>query len=157
MIILGIDPGSARIGYGVIDADKRLQLIDYGTIENTEQSDYAQLTIQVAEKISGLLDKYCPALAGIEKLYFVKNIKTGIEVAQMRGVIILEIAKHRIPIREFNPSEIKQSVTNYGLADKKAVAKMVKKILNIKELRGFDDASDALAVAITTATHKNPS
>lgn len=153
MIILGIDPGSTRIGFGIISGNKNLELIDYGVIE-VKRKETALLLEEIAKKISALIKKYKPALAGIEKIYFAKNVKTGIEVAQARGAIILEISKYQIPIKEFSPSEVKISVTNYGLADKKAVSKMVSKILNIKKLKGFDDASDALAIAITTAMHK---
>ncbi|MBI4992403.1 MAG: crossover junction endodeoxyribonuclease RuvC [Candidatus Harrisonbacteria bacterium] len=153
MIILGIDPGSTRIGYGIIENNKNLELIDYGVIE-VKRKESALLLKEIAAKLSDLIQKYKPELAGIEKLYFSKNVKTGIEVAQARGAIILEISRHQIPIKEFSPSEIKIAVTNYGLADKKSVAKMVSRILNVEKLGGFDDASDALAIAITTAMHK---
>jgi len=153
MTILGIDPGSTRIGFGVISSNKNLELIDYGVIE-VKRKDTADLIQEIADKLSLIIKKYKPDLAGIEKIYFSKNVKTGIEVAQARGAIILEISRYQIPIKEFSPSEIKIAVTNYGLADKKAVSKMVSKILNIEKLKGFDDASDALAIAITTAMHK---
>ena len=154
MIIMGIDPGSARIGYGIIKTNGGLELISCGIIEIKEQGVGNQIA-QAAKRISEIIKKYQPDLAGIEKIYFSKNVKTGIAVAQTRGAIILEISKYRIPIKEFSPSEIKLATANYGLADKKAVAKMVAKILNIEKLTGFDDASDALAVAITTANVKN--
>jgi len=150
MIILGIDPGSTRIGFGIIRSDKNLSLIDYGVIE-IKRKKIDQLIKEITERISELISKYEPSLAGIEKIYFSKNTKTAIEVAQARGAIISEIAKHEIIVKEYSPSEIKLSVTGYGLADKKAVAKMVAKILNIEKVSGFDDASDALAIAITTS------
>ncbi len=150
MIILGIDPGSARIGFGIISGTKKLDLLDYGILKIKEKEAGKRL-LEVSQELSKILKKYNPDIAGIEKIYFSKNVKTGIEVAQTRGAIILEIAKNGIPIKEFSPSEIKLAVTNYGLADKKAVAKMVAKILNIEKLTGFDDASDALAVAITAS------
>lgn len=155
MIILGIDPGSTRIGYGIISDNKKLALIDYGTIEiGRKKTDL--LILEASKKLEVLIKKHKPELVGIEKLYFVKNIKTGIEVAQTRGALILEIAKHNIPIKEFSPSEIKLAVTGYGLADKKAVAKMVAILLGLGKnyLKGHDDATDALAVAITTANNK---
>ncbi len=150
MIILGIDPGSTRIGYGIISGPRKLKLIEYGTINN-KREETGRLIANISSAISELLRKHNPEMVGIEKLYFSKNVKTGIEVAQARGAIISEIAKAGIPIKEFNPSEVKLSVTNYGLADKKAVAKMTAKILGLEEISGFDDASDALAIAITTA------
>ena len=152
MIILGIDPGSTRMGYGIISGPKKLELIDYGVIE-IKRKISAELIKEAGEKIDELIKKYKPDTAGVEKIYFSKNVKTGIEVAQTRGAIILEIAKNNIPIKELSPSEIKLSVTGYGLADKKTVAKMVSKILNTEKIKGFDDASDALAVAIAAANH----
>jgi crossover junction endodeoxyribonuclease RuvC len=150
MIILGIDPGSTRIGYGVIAGPRKLELIDYGTINN-KREETSKLISNISVKISELIRKHQPDIVGIEKLYFSKNVKTGIEVAQARGAIISEVAKAGIPLKEFGPSEIKLSVTNYGLADKKAVSKMAAKILGVEKISGFDDASDALAIAITTA------
>ena len=147
MITLGIDPGSARIGFGIISGTKKLELLDYGILKIKEK-DADKRLIEVSNGLLEIFKKYNPDIAGIEKIYFSKNVKTGIEVAQTRGAIILEIAKYGIPMKEFSPSEIKLSVAGYGLADKKAVAKMVAKILNVEKLTGFDDASDALAVAI---------
>ena len=147
MITLGIDPGSARIGFGIISGTKKLELLDYGILKIKEK-DADKRLIEVSNGLLEIFKKYNPDIAGIEKIYFSKNVKTGIEVAQTRGAIILEIAKYSIPMKEFSPSEIKLSVAGYGLADKKAVAKMVAKILNVEKLTGFDDASDALAVAI---------
>ena len=152
---MGIDPGSTRIGYGIIKMNgNNLFLINYGVIE-IKRKETSQLILEAAERISKLIKKYRPAVIGIEKIYFSKNIKTGIEVSQARGAIILAIAKQKIPIKEFSPSGIKLAVAGYGLADKKAVAKMTARILNIEKIKGFDDASDALAIAITAA-NKNP-
>ena len=152
MKILGIDPGSIRVGYGIISGNKKLLLVDYGVIE-AERKKSDALISEIAGKISELIKKYKPDLVGIEKIYFSKNVKTGIEVAQTRGAIILEVTKYKIPIVELSPSEVKLAVTGYGLSDKKGVAKMVAKILNTEKLVGFDDASDALAIAIA-ATNK---
>ena len=152
MITLGIDPGSIRVGYGIISGNKKLLLVDYGVIE-AERKKSDALISEIAGKISELIKKYKPDLVGIEKIYFSKNVKTGIEVAQTRGAIILEVTKYKIPIVELSPSEVKLAVTGYGLSDKKGVAKMVAKILNTEKLVGFDDASDALAIAIA-ATNK---
>ncbi len=150
MIILGIDPGSTRIGYGIIAGPQKLELLDYGVIE-LKRKEAPRLILDIGNQISRLIKKYNPDLIGIEKLYFAKNVKTGIEVAQARGAILLEIAKSGIPIKEFGPSEVKLAVTNYGMADKKSVAKMVSKILRVQELPGLDDAIDGLAIAITAA------
>ena len=155
MIIIGIDPGSTRIGYGIIKFKKEPELIDYGSINlKRGQKSAGELLSEVISELQSLIKKYQPELAAIEKLYFSKNVKTGIEVAQTRGAIISELAQKNILVKEFGPSEVKLTVAGYGLADKKGVAKMVKKILKIENLSGYDDASDALAIAITAAYNK---
>lgn len=163
MIILGIDPGSTRIGYGIIKANRELSLIAYGVIEVSREkspaslssrksgNELAQLLTKSSTALRELMDLYQPEKVGIEKLFFTKNVKTGIEVAQARGALINEIARYNIPIEEFTPSEIKLAVTGYGNSDKKSVAKMVYKILRTDPIKGHDDASDALAVAITAS------
>ena len=163
MIILGIDPGSTRIGYGIINSGKELSLIAYGVIETNRKKSsaslseqrsgnkLAQLLIKSSTALRELMNLYQPDKVGIEKLFFTKNVKTGIEVAQARGALINEIARYNIPIEEFTPSEIKLAVTGYGNADKKSVAKIVYKILRTEPIKGHDDASDALAVAITAS------
>ncbi|MDP3999456.1 MAG: crossover junction endodeoxyribonuclease RuvC [bacterium] len=152
MIILGIDPGSTRIGYGVIETAKGLSLIDCGIIGTDLKSPNDQL-LENVQRLSSLMKKYRPAIVSIEKIYFSKNVKTGIAVAQTRGALIAEISRYKTPIKELGPSEIKLAVTGYGFADKKAVAKMVKLILKIKDdrLKGYDDLTDALAIAIAGA------
>jgi len=152
MKILGIDPGTSRIGYGLI-TDRPLKLIDYGVLEINEKTNKKFLLL--AEKFDKLINDLKPDAAAIEKIYFAKNQKTAIEVAQARGIMIFSLLKNKIPVAEYGPQEIKRAVTNYGLADKKAVAKMVSKMLNIEQLRGYDDASDALAIAITAINHYN--
>lgn len=156
MIILGIDPGTTRIGFGVIsEKSGKLSLIDYGIIEGKSKQEISISILENCKKLSKIIKKYHPEVAGIEKIFFSKNIKTGIDVAQSRGALILELAKANIKIRELSPSEIKSSVTGYGLADKKSVAKMAAVILGLKEkLKGYDDASDAVAIAIATAFTK---
>lgn len=151
MKILGIDPGTSRIGYGLIN-DRPLKLINYGVIEIKDKTIKKFLTL--SEKLEKLINEFKPDAASVEKIYFAKNQKTAIEVAQARGIIILSLLKKKIPVYEYAPQEIKLTVTNYGLANKKAVAKLVKKLLGINELKGYDDASDALAIAITAANYR---
>ncbi len=161
MIILGIDPGSTRIGYGIISTGRELSMVAYGVIEidrkkislscHGSHNELAQLLQQASAGLRELITTYQPEKIGIEKLFFTKNVKTGIEVAQARGALINEMAHYQIPIEEYTPSEIKLSVTGYGNADKKSVAKMVAKILRMDSVKGYDDASDALAVAITAS------
>ncbi len=155
MIILGIDPGSSRCGYGLIEKQGgKLNYLDAGLIENKEKNP-SQKLFYLAKDFKKILAKTRPGLMAIEKIYFSKNVKTAIEVAQARGVLIMLALEKNLPISEHNPQEIKLSVTGYGLADKKAVAHMAAAILQISPLKIIDDASDALAVAITAANHHN--
>lgn len=151
MKILGVDPGSSRCGYGLIKKDgSKLSFIKAGLIE-IKESDINQKLFYLANDYKKILQQTKPDLVGIEKIFFSKNIKTAIEVAQARGVLILETLRQKISIVEFTPQEVKQAVTNYGSADKKAVAKMVNIILNRQNINVIDDVSDAIAVAITAA------
>lgn len=152
MKILGIDPGTSRIGYGLIETDS-MKLLDYGVIEAKEKTIPEKIST-VFKKMTKLLGDFKPDFAGVEKLYFAKNQKTALDVAQTRGVIISLLLERNIPFGEYSPNEVKVQVTGYGLADKKGVAKMVKAILKISDLKGYDDASDALAIAITAADNK---
>ena len=155
MRILGIDPGSARMGYGVIEANgSSLKLIDSGLLK-IESFDKEERLLELASSFEKILEKEKPDLVSIEKLYFVKNIKTGMDVAQSRGIIIFLAKKQKVPIVEYTPSEIKMNITGNGNADKKAVEKMVKMILKIGagEIKGPDDVFDAVAIAITAANN----
>ncbi len=147
MVILGIDPGTTRIGYGLIEKNGGLKLIDYGVIE-TKNGDQKNKLLALASDLRKLIKKHKPVVAGIEKLYFSKNQKTALAVAEARGVITLIIAEAGISIVEFGPNEIKSAVTGYGASDKEAVRKIVALSLKIDSVEGFDDASDALAIAI---------
>lgn len=146
MIILGLDPGTNRIGYGLIEKDKKLKLIDYGVIE-IKETDYSRLEI-LEKKLSAIIKKYKPDAAAIEKLYFSKNKKTAISVAEARGVILLAISRKKIPIFEYGPNEVKAAVAGNGKSDKKTVERFTAMSLGIDKIKGYDDASDALAIAI---------
>jgi crossover junction endodeoxyribonuclease RuvC len=155
--ILGIDPGSSLIGYGFIEENiSSLKVLTYGVFVIKEKTLSEKLT-QLSKQLNLFLDKNKPDLVGLEKIFFSKNKKTAIEVSHARGVIMNQILNRSIPIIEFSPPEIKVAVTNYGLSDKQAVAKMVSKILNISVLSSDDNASDALAIAIAAANanHQN--
>ena len=148
MIILGIDPGTRRIGYGAVEyARGAISLIDAGLLIIEGGDDQSALH-ETREQINKIIKKIKPSVLSIEKLYFMKNQKTALQVAQARGVIISAAMEYGLEIREFGPNEIKLGITGYGLSDKKAVFKMVRLILNEPELDVIDDASDALAVAI---------
>lgn len=150
MKILGIDPGSTRAGYGVIDFNKKNNTAEYidGGIISVSSKEENQRLLELKKSTEAVVKKHSPKMAGIEKLYFNKNVKTAIEVAQARGVLIVSIQDRQIPIYEFTPSEIKQGLTGYGSADKKSIEIMVKKILKIDDLKQPDDVYDALAIAL---------
>lgn len=148
MIALGIDPGTRRVGYGVVRGNGReAEFIDAGILKVEGLDDATALT-EINKELVKLIKKHRPEVVGIEKLFFAKNQKTAIAVAQARGVIVLCAEGEKVPIKEFTPNEVKLGVTGYGHADKKAVLKMVKLILGKHDLNVMDDASDALALAI---------
>ena len=154
MIILGIDPGSTRAGYGIIDFSKNKSVYIDGGIVSVDSKDKNTRLVELERSFERIIKKYKPEVAGVERLYFVKNQKTGLEVAQSRGVLLLSVAKRGLPIFEFTPNEIKQGITGYGSADKIAVTKMVRQILKIGDIKQPDDAYDALAIALM-AGYKN--
>ncbi|TSC66970.1 MAG: crossover junction endodeoxyribonuclease RuvC [Parcubacteria group bacterium Gr01-1014_73] len=153
MRILGIDPGTTRLGYGLIEKGRELKLLTYGVLEIKGKRGEPAKIFELGKKLAELIDELKPDLAGVEKLYFAKNQKTAMLVSQARGVILHLLVQKNIPVRELRPGDVKIAVTNYGLADKKAVARMTAKILKIEGFHGYDDASDALAVAIAAAYH----
>lgn len=151
MIVLGVDPGSVRVGYGLIEKKAAgLNFIEAGLLKISSM-DKNQRLVELEGSFLKLLKKRRPDLIVLEKIYFVKNLKTAVEVAQSRGVLTLLAAKHKIPILEYSPLEIKAGVVGHGSADKKMVASAVAKILKIKNLKAVDDATDALAAAIIGA------
>ncbi|KKS25120.1 MAG: Crossover junction endodeoxyribonuclease RuvC [Candidatus Yanofskybacteria bacterium GW2011_GWC2_41_9] len=155
MIILGIDPGTTQIGFGIIEKkNNKLACVVYGIIKNTGKDkprDYQN----TAERLSDLIKKYSPDLTSVERLFMFKNQKTVMAVSEMRGVIMLTLANHGLPIYEFTPLQVKQAVSSYGRADKKQVENMVRLILGLKEEIRPDDAADALAIAICCANSYN--
>ena len=151
MISIGIDPGTRRIGYGVVKSEgNTLTFIAAGILKIVGLDDASALR-ETKEELDKLIKKHKPDVLGIEKLFFAKNQKTAIAVAQARGVIILATQEKKIPIKEYTPNEIKLGVSGYGFADKKAILKMVRLILRENTLKVIDDASDALAIAIMAA------
>ncbi|KUG04131.1 crossover junction endodeoxyribonuclease ruvc [hydrocarbon metagenome] len=149
MIVLGIDPGTAITGYGVVEYQAgREKLIKYGTINTPADIDMAARLVTINRQLSDLIQEVKPDAAAIEQLFFHKNSKTVITVAQGRGVALMTAAREGIAVSEYTPLQIKQSVVGYGKADKKQVQVMVQKILSMREIPRPDDAADALAVAI---------
>ena len=150
MAVIGIDPGTALTGFGVVqeNANGNLGVIDYGVIEtSTDENDASRLQI-IYSKICNILTLYNIESCAVERLFFQKNVKTAISVGQARGVILLALNQNHLEIHEYNPVEIKQAVTGYGQASKKQVQEMVKVILALDHIPKPDDAADALAVAI---------
>jgi crossover junction endodeoxyribonuclease RuvC len=148
-IILGIDPGIADTGYGVIKAEgSRLTCLAYGTIKTDAREDLITRLEILHLTLDKIIKKYQPDLAAIEQLFFNKNVRTALIVGQARGVVLLTLKQNKLAIFDYTPSQVKQAVSAYGQASKRQVQKMVKLILNLKELPRPDDAADALAVAI---------
>jgi len=155
LIILGIDPGTTRIGYGVIKKTSgKLECLDYGIIAHFEKDRSEQIR-RVGESISNLIKKHKPQIFGIEKIFFFKNQRTIIPVSEMRGVIMTLLALNNIPMQEYTPLQIKQAVSGYGRAEKNQVQRMVKIILGLKENIKPDDAADGLAIAICCANTRS--
>ncbi len=151
MIILGIDPGTAIIGWGLIKKDRGLKAIDYGCIKTSPDLSTAERLNKLYKELDSLIKKHKPGIVAVEDIFFFKNLKTAVKVSQARGVILLTIAKSKIEVAEYTPLQIKQAVACYGRADKRQVQEMVKTLLNLKEIPKPNDAADALATAICCA------
>lgn len=149
MIIIGIDPGTAITGYGIIKKSKKtLNCLDYGSITTAPSQIMPERLKRLNDELNKLIKKYKPKALIVENVYFFKNLKTAFPVSQAKGVILLTAAQNKLPVYEFTPLQIKMAITGYGRADKKQVQKMVKILLNLKEIPKPDDAADALAAAI---------
>ena len=152
MRAMGIDPGTAICGFGVIDADgSRLKPVTYGTIQTTPDHTDAERLVMLFDGLNELYRKYKPDVIGVEQLFFNRNVTTAITVGQARGIILLTAQQAGIPILEFSPLQVKQGVTGYGRATKEQVIYMVTKLLNLPAPPHPDDTADALAVAISAA------
>jgi len=148
-IILGIDPGIADTGYGLIKNEGgKLTCLAYGSIKTKAGEDLAIRLLFLNSELDKIIKKYRPDLAAIEQLFFNKNVRTALIVGQARGVALLTLKQNHLPIFDFTPAQVKQAVSAYGQASKKQVQKMVKLILHLSALPRPDDAADALAIAI---------
>ena len=149
MVIMGVDPGTAITGYGVIEhLGNRFRLLEYGVIRTSKTEDIASRLHTVFTGINKVMTIFQPDHMAVEELFFNKNTKTALSVGQSRGVIILAAHLRGLPIFEYTPLQIKQAVVGYGRAEKKQVQYMVKAILNMSEFPHPDDAADALAAGI---------
>ena len=152
MRILGIDPGVAIVGFGVVDSEGGTQrMVQYGAINTPANTPLAARLVQIEQDLMELLDQFKPDEVAIEELFFSKNITTGIAVAHARGVILATVEKAGIPLYEYTPMQVKQAVVGYGLAEKNQVMDMTKRLLKLRSVPKPDDAADALAVAICHA------
>lgn len=150
MNIIGIDPGSTRAGYGVISFDKTPTFVAGGIIE-THSTDKNTLLAELYASCNDLLDTHKPDVAGVEKLYFAKNVRTATEVSQSRGVILLSLVQHNIAVEEVTPLAVKQGISGWGGATKKDVEKAVRQTLALDDFKDHDDVFDALAIALVVA------
>jgi len=149
MIILGIDPGKATTGWGVVKkTGSKLKCINYGAVETSKELEDAERLRILFNEVNGLIKKYNPKVLAVETLYFFKNQKTAMGVSQSRGVILLAGARKKLPSIGFTPLQVKMTVTGFGRANKSQVQKMVKELLKMDNIPKPDDAADALAVAI---------
>jgi len=149
VVILGIDPGFARLGYGVIDyTNGKYKVLEYGTISTPAHTQLAERLKKINYDLNEVISKYKIDVASIEDLFFNTNTKTAIHVAEARGVILYTLASHNIQIFEYTPLQVKQALVGYGRADKHQVMEMVKKNLRLKTMPKLDDTADALAIAI---------
>ena len=156
MIILGIDPGLATLGYGVIEVNgEKRRVIQFGTLTTPAGQPMPQRLRAIFQGVNQLMDIYRPDDVAFEELFFSKNITTGMAVSAARGVALVAVVQRTDNLYEYTPMQIKQAVTGYGGADKHQVQQMVKMLLHMKDIARPDDASDALAVALTHANSMN--
>jgi crossover junction endodeoxyribonuclease RuvC len=160
MIILGIDPGTATTGFGVIKREREknnLKCLDFGCMKTDPNLPAGPRLKQLSSQLNKLIKKYKPDVLAVENVYFFKNLKTALPVSQAKGVILLAAAQKKIPTYEFTPSQIKMAITGYGRAEKKQIQEMVKVLLNLQDIPRPDDAADALAIAICYTIPKRSS
>lgn len=149
MLILGIDPGLAIVGYSLVEKNaNRYRVCDYGVIRTKAGQVNSNRLNQIYNKLVEIIERYKPDEMAVEELFFNKNVKTAIEVGQARGVILLTGAQSNILVAEYTPLQVKQAVVGYGRASKQQVQQMIKALLNLEDIPKPDDAADALAVAI---------
>ena len=149
MLILGIDPGYAIVGYGVLDyKNNHFDVVDYGAITTDAGVPFNRRLEIIYDELTALIEKHHPEAMSVEKVFYNNNAKTVIDVSQARGVIMLAAQKCRIPVFEYTPLQVKQSVVGYGRAEKKQIQDMTKRILNLESVPKPDDTADALAMAI---------
>lgn len=157
MIVLGIDPGTARTGYGLVRRDgSRLAALDFGCLETVPDRELPERLLLIHQAVSELIAEHSPQVVGVERLFFNRNVQTAFAVGQARGVVLLAAAQASLPVYEYGPHEVKMAVTGYGKAPKDQVQRMVQMILGLSAIPHPDDAADALAVAVCLANAWRP-
>ena len=152
MRILGIDPGIAIVGFGLIESDRTGQrMLQYGAITTSKELPLAERLVQIADDMEQLIAQLRPDAIAVEELFFTNNITTGIAVAHGRGIVLYTAQKSGVPLYEYTPMQVKMAVTGYGKAEKRQVMDMTKRLLNLKAVPKPDDAADALAIALCHA------
>ena len=156
MLVLGLDPGYGRLGYGVVEEKgSKLRAVEFGVIETPAKMPFEKRLLAVFDAVEALAQRHDCAEAAVETLYFSKNVKTAIGVAEARGVIRLALARLKVPVFEVKPVELKLAIAGSGKADKAMVTRMVTRLLNLPAPPKPDDAADALALAITALRSRN--
>ena len=149
MIIIGIDPGVARLGYGVIQENKGvITPLCYGSIETKAGKRQAERLLEIYTEITTLFTRYPPDFLAMEKLFFAKNVTSAMSVSEVRGVILLAAEQHELPVEEYTPNQIKQAITGSGRADKAQMQEMIRRLLHLDEVPKPDDAADGLSIAL---------
>lgn len=152
MIVLGIDPGTAALGYGIVEATRgQLREIDHGCLETSPDTALPERLLAIHGVVDELLATHAPDLLAVERLFFSRNVQTAFGVGQARGVVLLAAAQHIVPVVEATPNEVKSAIAGYGAADKEQVQRMVQVVLGMAERPRPDDAADALAIAVWAA------
>lgn len=150
MLVLGIDPGTAITGYGLVrETDSGdLSVVDFGVIRTSSKKAMPRRLLEIYRTLGDIISEYQPDSSAVEKLFFQRNVSTAISVGQSRGAVLVALAEADVPIAEYNPMEIKQAVSGYGGADKHQMQKMIQALLGLEQIPQPDDAADALAVAV---------
>ena len=154
MKVLGIDPGLALTGWGVVEKKNSEKLVDYGCFKTKAGVKSEMRLLSLFRQLQETIDSFKPEVVAVEKLFFNTNAKTALQVGEARGVVKLLVSQNSLPLVEFTPLQIKNSITGYGRADKKQVQLMVKSLLGLKQVPRPDDAADAVAVALTYCFYK---
>ena len=149
MIVIGIDPGLATVGFGVIRTEKNvITPVSYGCIRTSAEKESPQRLLEIYTEVIALFEKYTPESVAVERLFFNKNVTNAMGVSEARGVIILAAQQKQIPVFEYTPLQVKQAITGSGRADKKQMQEMIKRLLNLNEIPKPDDAADGLSIAL---------